>query len=42
LPPLTLVGLRTSDERPGAVAGGVMVHVAVVVAPLSDAEIVAV
>ena len=41
-PPLTLVGLRTSDERFGAVAGGVMVHVAVAVTPFSNAEIVAV
>ena len=42
MPPVTLVGLRPSDERPGVVAGGVMVHVAVVVTPFSDAEIVAV
>jgi hypothetical protein len=42
LPPLTLVGFSTSDETLGTVAGGVMLNVAVVAPPLSDAAIVAV
>jgi hypothetical protein len=41
LPPVMLLGLSTSDDRLGVAAGGVMVQVAVVDAPFSDAEIVA-